>query len=150
MSCLSDAAAMIPALTGFCYPGLQAMTGPDRTHVSPSLMVTHSIALDEALRSAQPAASRWDYGVGRRRNSDPEELVWIEVHPASGGSGIHDVENKARWLFAWLAGVGRPLAYKPRRFVWVASGRSSFGRNDPKLRALQAIGIQFVGGHLPL
>ena len=77
-------------------------------------------------------------------------LIWIEVHPASGGSGIHDVENKARWLFAWLARAGRPLAYTPTRLVWVASGRSSFPPNDPKLRALNAIGVQFAGGHLSL
>ncbi len=150
MSRLSDAAAAIPMLTGFCHPGLQALTGADAAHVSAAQprTITHTLALDQALQPAAPGACRWDYGVGKFVNPATEELVWVEVHPASGGSSLHEIRAKACWLKTWLSGAGRALDYKPKRLVWVASGRSSFSRTDPKLRALNELGIQFVGGHL--
>lgn len=152
MSRLSAAAALVPALAGSCHPGLQSLAPADRARISAAQprSTTHSVALDRALQSSQPSGPRWDYGVGKRSRSHSEELIWIEVHPASGGCGLHQVEAKAHWLLGWLSGVGTPLNYKPRRFVWVASGRSAFARTDPKLRALNALGVQFAGGHLVL
>jgi hypothetical protein len=152
MSRLETAAATIPALRGYCHRGLQALRGADAGYVSAAKprTITHSLDLDRALARTEPNATRWDYGIGKHGNLRTEELVWVEIHPASSSGNLGEVKAKASWLQLWLVSDGVPLNYRPRRFVWVASGRSAFSRNDPKVRALQNLGIEFTGGHLML
>ena len=76
--------------------------------------------------------------------------MWVEVHPADSGKNIREVGKKLDWLTNWLAGGGQAMNYTPRRLVWVASGRSSFSNNDPKLRSLRQRGLEFASGHLEL
>lgn len=107
-------------------------------------MLTTSIDVDSALRTAQPTAARWDYGVGERRKQR-EVVHWIEVHPASGDATITQMKNKLQWLRGWLH--GKALADIERQVVWVASGRSAFNARDPRLKALARAGLHFAGEH---
>jgi hypothetical protein len=74
----------------------------------------------------------------------------VEVHDAGSDGNRREMDAKLTWLLGWLRTDAPAMGYKPRRFVWVASGPSSFGGNDPKLRALRNRGLEFVGGHLRL
>jgi hypothetical protein len=148
MSFLSDCDA-IPELVGASKPGLQALNARDAAHIhkQPDSVLTTSIDIDSALQPSQPNAARWDYGVGERRNQ--REIVhWIEVHLASGGANITQMEHKLRWLRGWLH--GKALADRERQVVWVASGKSAFNARDPRLKALALSGLRFAGGHFAI
>ena len=112
-----------------------------------STVLTHGVDADTALRSTLPNAPRWDYAVAQKV-AQGEHVYWIEVHPASGGASISEMQNKLAWLKRWLPGT--PLLAYPRTVVWVAAGRSSFTSRDPKIRSLAQQGLQFAGGHLVL
>ena len=109
--------------------------------------MTHGIDLDGALSARLPNDARWDYGVARKVDGG-EQVYWIEVHPASGGASLHEMQNKLTWLRRWLAGTA--LNAYPRELVWVASGKSAFTGRDPKIKALALQGLRFAGGHLAL
>lgn len=145
MSFQSDCES-VPGLEGASRKGLRALNAQDAPHVRKSRLtrLTTSIDVDTALAAAQPNAARWDYGVGQR-TGDHETVHWIEVHPASGGNSIAEMQVKLLWLRAWLQ--GKPLADYPRQVVWVASGRCAFNARDPKLKALSQLGLRFVGNH---
>jgi len=145
MSFQSDCDA-VAELAGASRRGLRALNALDAPHVSKGRFtrLTTSVNIDTALRASQPNAARWDYGVGQR-SGDEEIVHWIEVHPASGGNCVSEMQHKLRWLRVWLH--GKPLAEYQRRVVWVASGKCAFNSRDPKLKALAQMGLRFAGGH---
>ena len=110
--------------------------------------MTTSIDLDLALQRSLPQAARWDYAVGQRMGR-AEIVHWIEVHPASGGNNMTQMQNKLAWLQGWLQGwlADKALGRHERRVVWVASGKCAFNARDPRLKALAQSGLRFVGGH---
>ena len=138
-----------PGLAGAAKPGLQALNAADRARISPGpgTKLTHGIDLDGALSDRLPNDPRWDYGVARKVG-EGEQVYWIEVHPASGGASLHEMQNKLTWLKHWLAGTA--LHAYPRELVWVASGKSAFTVRDPKIKALALQGLRFAGGPLAL
>lgn len=143
MSFASDCDA-IAELAGASRPGLHALNPPDRVHVAKrtQTVLTTGVDVDRALKTSQPAAARWDYGIAERHRG-AEKVHWIEVHPASGLHCIAEVHGKLTWLKSWLH--GKTLAAYPRAVVWVATGKSAFNARDPKLRALARAGLRFVG-----
>jgi hypothetical protein len=145
MSFASDCEA-IPQLSGSSRRGLQALMAPDRAHVSKRRMtaLTTSISIDAALKASQPEAPRWDYGVAEKRGGT-EIVHWIEIHPASGGNCIAQMQSKLRWLTVWLR--DNPLATYQREVVWIATGKSAFTARHPNLRVLAQAGLRFAGGH---
>ena len=134
----------VPELAGASKRGLRALNAQDAPHVSKGqgTRLTTSVDIDTALTASQPNAARWDYGVGQRKGGQ-ETVHWIEVHPASGGNSVAEMQRKLLWLRAWLH--GKPLAAYQRQVVWVASGKCAFNARDPKLRALSQLGLRFVG-----
>jgi hypothetical protein len=146
-----QAVTATPALVSAYCPGLKALQPADKAKIicRNSKKLTGSACLDKALKQAMPNDPRWDYAIGYQRDNT-EEIVWAEVHPADSGKTIREVGKKLDWLTNWLAGGGQAMNYTPRRLVWVASGRSSFSNNDPKLRSLRQRGLEFAGGHLVL
>jgi len=108
-----------------------------------------SVYVDAALKQAMPTEPRWDYAIGYQGNN-AEEIVWVEVHPASSNNNPKEVASKLGWLTSWLAGSGKAMNYRPRRIVWVASGHINFRNNDPELRRLRDRGLEFAGSHLAL
>ena len=144
MSFESDCEA-VPELIAASRPGLQALNPRDRAHVRkrPKTVLTTGVDIDTALRTTQPNAARWDYGIAERWGR-AEIVHWIEVHPASGGQNLAQMQSKLNWLRSWLH--GKPLARYPRAVVWVATGRSGFNARDPRLKALAQAGLRFAGG----
>lgn len=129
--------------------GLGALRQTDVAHVSAQRPreIKGSADVDASLAGALPNAARWDYVVGRT-HGNVHQAHWIEVHPASVGKNVHEIEKKLAWLMAWLR--DNPLANYPRDVVWVASGRSAFTARSPSIKALASKGCRFVGGHLHL
>jgi len=146
-----QAVVATPALTSAYCLGLKAVQPVDKAKITcrHSKKLTGSACVDGALKQAMPNAPRWDYAIGYQ-GDNAEEIVWVEVHPADSGKNLEEVGKKLGWLTNWLAGEGRAMNYTPRRLVWVASGRSSFSNNDPKLRNLRQRGLEFVGSRLVL
>jgi len=146
----AKAVAATPALAKHYRRGLRALESADASHVSvqPRTQLTGSVYVDRALEAALPNSPRWDYAIGLGRVEQDEEILWLEVHDASGGRCLHEMGDKLTWLLGWLKSDAPAMNCTPRRIVWVASGRSSFSGNDPKLRLLRSRGLEFVGGHL--
>ena len=101
--------------------GLGELRQTDVAHISAqrSREITGSADVDASLATALPNAARWDYVVGRTQGIFLQ-THWIEVHPASAGKNVHEIEKKLAWLMAWLR--DNPLAKYPRDVVWVATG----------------------------
>lgn len=148
MSFAADVAAT-PNLGGTLCKGLGALEATDKTHITvgPSVKLTGSVNVDLALKPSQPNAARWDYVVGQKRGK-AEHLHWIEVHPASGGGNIGEMQAKLNWLKSWMDPA--LLGAYPRQVVWIASGRSAFNSRSPEIRKLASQGLIFVGNHLTL
>jgi hypothetical protein len=129
--------------------GLGALRQTDLAHVSAQRPreITGSVDVDTSLTAALPNAARWDYVVGRTQGN-VHLTHWIEVHPASAGKNVHEIEKKLAWLMTWLR--DNPLAMYPRDVVWIASGKSAFNARSPDIKALASKGCRFVGGHLHL
>ncbi|MCC7490773.1 MAG: hypothetical protein IT204_00410 [Fimbriimonadaceae bacterium] len=144
-----QAVAMAPGLEDACRPGLQAM-GANSRHVrcDNTQEFTGSVDLDSAVAAAQPQASRWDYGVGLRRQN-VEVAAWIEVHPANSNS-VEDVLRKLRWLQDWLRTKACDLGRLTQSYHWVATGRVAWSANSPQRRKLAAAGLKFSSSPLIL
>jgi len=138
-------------LRGAYKPGLQALRQVDRSRLTakPARKLAGSVDLDTALAASAPRDSRWDYVVAWTR-SNGECLHWVEIHDADRAGAPAEVCRKLQWLRAWLESDGRRLEEYPRRFVWVASGRSAFQQNSPQLKRLALAGMHFAGGHYTL
>ncbi len=143
-----DDAAQVLGAEAF-RKGLGALRPTDVAHVSAQRPreITGSADVDAALVATLPNAARWDYVVGRTQGH-VLQTHWIEVHPASAGTNVHEIEKKLVWLMTWLR--DNPLAQYPREVVWIASGKSAFNARSPGIKALAAKGCRFVGGHLHL
>jgi hypothetical protein len=137
--------ALKPALRD----GLQAMKGSDAARVTAkdASRLTGSIDLDAALKTAEPTAARWDYGVGcTRANGRGDHAHWIEIHPCKAGE-VRAVEAKLRWLRVWLNGHATALSQLPAQFVWVSSSSTSLSPRAPARRKLAQKGLIVAGRH---
>lgn len=140
--------AVTPGLGAAYRPGIQALQPRHRAHVTvrETTRLAGSADIDAALEAFHPNASRWDYVVAQKSSPrNREELVWLEVHPASSSSSVDEVERKGIWLTRWIAGT--PLANYQRQLIWLASGKAVFTSRSPELKALANRGIRFVGRH---
>jgi len=139
-----------PSISNSYRCGLQALTAGDRARITlaNSSGLAGSLNLDEALRKAQPHASRWDYGIGIRQSGRKlENVLWVEIHPASSSHNPAEVKGKLIWLKGWLASEGKRLGALNRSFVWVCSGRATFNSKSPQIRELADMGLVFGGRH---
>ncbi len=126
--------------------GLKALRRRDRLRVRcvEPRRIVGSVDLDAAMRTTLPNAPRWDYGVGHASDAAGDCAHWIEVHPASARE-VDVVERKLIWLKQWLGDNVRALRGLPRRFVWVASGRTSLSPTSPDRKRLAQLGLVHVG-----
>ncbi len=148
MSFATDVAAT-PLFGETFRMGLGALEATDKTHITvgASVKLAGSVNVDLALKPSQPNAARWDYVIGQKRGN-AEYLHWVEVHPASGGGNIGEMQTKLNWLKSWMGST--PLDAYPRQVVWIASGSSAFNSRSPAIRKLANQGLVFVGNHLTL
>lgn len=80
--------------------GLQALKGEHRGAIRPKSprRITGSLDLEKAMKSTDPRAPLWDYGIGLElANGNGEVAIWVEVHPAST-SEVARVLKKLEWL----------------------------------------------------
>jgi hypothetical protein len=147
MSFKTDVTQVLGA--GAFRKGFGALRQTDVAHVSAQRPrdITGSADVDASLAGSMPNAARWDYVVGRTQGN-VLHTHWIELHPASAGKNVHEVEKKLAWLMTWLQ--ANPLAAYSRDVVWIASGKSAFNARSPGIKALASKGCRFVGGHLHL
>ena len=134
--------------------GLQAVPGVDRARmtVNDTARLGGSVNLDAALSGAQPNAPRWDYGVGWKMSNARDNVIWIEVHPAST-SNVKEMVAKVDWLRLWLRDDAPDLDRLTRRkpaFVWIASGAVHIPKNSPQFRRLAGAGIRYPCKHLTI
>jgi hypothetical protein len=108
------------SVRGAHQSGRQALLRADRERIVDKLLATGSLALDDALRGADPHGHRWDYGIGLRSELGKESVVWLEVHHSASGEA-QAVIRKLEWLKRWLRNDARRLDAMPRKFVWQLS-----------------------------
>lgn len=139
---------VVAGLEDAYQPGLKALRSRDREKITDPKPrnLTGSADIDTALCERYPDSPRWDYVAASTTQNRSEFLHWIEVHPADGEGTIGEVQTKLAWLKEWLFADGKPLNNYPRRFVWIASGRSAFQQNSPQLKKLASQGLVFAGG----
>jgi hypothetical protein len=104
--------------------------------------LTGSIDLDGELRKAEPAAPRWDYGIGYGPRRD-ERAIWVELHPASSAS-VSELLKKLEWLRNWLGSRAPRLGAITRGdFHWLATdGPVSISPRSPEAKRLANGGLQ--------
>ncbi|HTR85961.1 MAG TPA: hypothetical protein VMI56_15880 [Reyranella sp.] len=129
---------------GSYHKGIQALRAPDRRKVTVAGTTLGSSDVDLSLKKKHPTAARWDYVVGMQRTTKSAELVWIEVHPATSGANVKEMENKMTWLIGWLKA---PLTNYQKKIVWISSGKTSFNARSPQIKRLASQGCDLVGGH---
>ena len=122
---------------------------------------TCSVALEAALRLSEPAAPRWDAGVGLcRTDGAPDEvIVWIEPHPASSTGAVGEMLAKLDWLKAKLLQRGfagfRELTVAAQRhgaaYRWLArTGAIRIRPGTREHRQLVKAGLGMPQRHLTL
>ncbi len=138
-----------PGLKGAYCRGLRAVRGVDRARITatPPRNLTGSVDVDSALTACFPQSPRWDYVVAWKSPNRSEQVHWIEVHPAGGAGTIREVSAKLTWLKGWLAAGGKQLNTYERKFVWIASGKSTIQQNSPQMKKLVLTGVFFAGSH---
>jgi len=137
--------------------GLSALEGVDRPRISAAnpRVFTASLNLDEALKSSQPNASRWDYGIGLKKTAQSESAIWVEVHPASTGE-VKTMIKKFQWLKRWLQTEAKELSALTKKtsavaqFNWVASGRVSIPKTSRQAKLLAQSGLPYPVKHLKI
>jgi hypothetical protein len=153
-----EAVSGTPHLEAAYRRGLGALRRRDREKlgVARGAKVSGSIDLDSSLEETHPQSNRWDYGIAILPAKQRQQIIWIEVHPASSNH-VSEVLRKLSWLRGWLRSDA-PLLNEmteaerssPRsvrgRFVWVASGGVSLAPSTPQRRAVAAQGLEFAGG----
>lgn len=128
--------------------GLGAVKGEYRPGVAlkPRYRHTASIDMDAGFLSAEPTASRWDYGIGIRDEAGPEILIWLEAHSASSTSEVEKMLNKLAWLKSKIAqpefdGLRR-LEHQVSAYRWLAlTGAIRILPNSPQARLLARAGL---------
>jgi len=130
-------------------PGIQALKASERSLIAieSATMLRGSVDVDSSLKQSQPAAARWDYVIAQGATSR-EKLIWLEVHPASGGGCFQEIQAKHAWLTQWMEST--PFKDYERSFLWLASGKCAYKQNDPKVKSLAAKGIALCGRRLTL
>lgn len=115
-------------------PGKSAVEGRYRGAVLSKLAKTQftgSVDMDEAFRTSEGQAHRWDYGLGVRLPAKKEIAVWLEPHPASSHGEVKVVLAKLEWLKAKLqrpafkqlkALTDECVAQGVRPFYWMSTG----------------------------
>lgn len=117
-------------------PGLRGLRSRHRSLVTDGDRFLCSVDLDDARRSAEPAASRWDYILGL----DPE--AWgMEVHPAKA-SEVDGVIRKKTWAAARLSS-NCGLLVSRWRWIRPPGSRLQFTPRSPEARRLAKHGIEF-------
>lgn len=130
-------------------PGLQALKGADRVHITARLprLLSGSVDLDASLARRYPNANRWDYGIGRRgRAQANDQVYWVEVHAATAQE-VPTVLRKLGWLRSWLSSSQFPLRKPQPEFIWVSSGRTSSSLAAPIRKSLAERHGLFHAGH---
>jgi len=140
------AVAGTSALKDAYQDGLQGLRKADRAKIvcAEPRRLTGSVDVDKALADLYPNDPRWDYGIGVRKGSSSEHVVWVEVHPATT-HGANEVYKKYVWFKQWLASSAPLLANMTGQYVWIASGEVAIPPNSPHRRRLAAQGILFAG-----
>lgn len=130
------------------HAGLGAIKGEYRTGVAlkPGHRHTASIDMDASFLAAEPAASRWDYGIGISGETGQEGLIWLEAHPASSTGEVQKMLNKLAWLKTKLAQPAfddlRRLEHKVSAYRWLAmTGAIRILPNSPEARRLAKAGL---------
>lgn len=121
--------------------GLRGVASRHRALVAEGQQYSCSINLDEALRSAEPHASRWDYVLASGMRA-----IGMEVHPAKA-SEVDSIVKKKRWAERRLAdGCGLSLS----RWCWIRPLGSplQFTPLSPQARRLAKHGIEFPRARL--
>lgn len=138
------AVAETPGLSGAWKPGLKALKRADRGRIrcTRPRTLTGSVDVDAGLRADRPNEPRWDYAIGLARAGRGEQVLWIEVHPASTAN-VPEVLAKLQWLKTRLRGEGKRLEKLDRKYLWIASGAVAIGRHTRQARLLAQHGLAF-------
>ena len=142
-------AASPPVDSAYCR-GTQALQGRHRALVQckPRSGLTGSTSLDSALAKDPNHAGEtsWDYGLGYRPSTGPDQAIWVEVHCASTND-VNVVLNRLRRLESWLRNDACKLlkmtnaARGDSRFTWLTVGPFAIPQGSPQARALGKSGI---------
>jgi hypothetical protein len=140
-------------LPGAYQEGIQALRKKDRDRVKcgKSRQLAGSVNLDEALKPSDPNGNRWDYGIGIKHKEGKDEVIWVEVHPAST-SNVREVLDKLAWLKTWLRAKAPALRQLTVAdgYVWIASGGVHIPKRRQQVRLLNQAGLRFPQEHLRL
>lgn len=134
---------------GYLRVGLSALKALDRGRITvlDTRNLMGSVDIDAAFAKKQPNAHRWDYLIGQAQSTQIA-LHWIEVHPAQSGEDLRVVLKKFDWLKK-LISLTSLDKYRPRQFVWIASGRTAFNPRSPQQKRIADAGCALVG-HLKI
>lgn len=117
----------------------------------PGVTISGNLDLDDAFRSSEPQANRWDYGVGYIFKRE-HLAVWIEVHGATSAGEVKTMTRKLIWLKTMLARnefralstlTERNDRHGFRRYWWIAPGKIGFRRGSREERVLAQAGLNF-------
>lgn len=138
-----------PAICNSLQEGLGAVRNVDRDRLrcSSPRRIRGSVNLDEGMRLVYPNDPRWDYVIGLSKGAHGDQLVWLEVHPASSRH-VDEVLDKLRWLKNWLDRDAAALRDLPAHFYWVATGSVAFRRGSREEKRIAQQGIRFPGKQL--
>jgi len=142
-----------------CCAGLSAIAHRDRSRIKSTndhRRITGSVDLDGHYQASEPNASRWDYGVGVRLETNTgetrnEHVYWIEPHPASSTAEVERMLNKLDWLQAKLQ-LPEFLSLRQIRFdgeqhskspsfLWLCSGKNRIRPQSQEARRLRRRGL---------
>jgi hypothetical protein len=143
-----------------CQPGKQAIGAAYRNVITASreARLTGSVDLDAAFVRTEPAAPRWDYGVGVQAGG-VELAIWIEPHPAASAREVDVMLNKLRWFKAKLDEPPfvelKALTAAASRggiipFCWLTSSSIHVRHGSREARQLAQAGLRFPARHLSL
>jgi hypothetical protein len=121
--------------------GLRGVASLHRGLVADGRQYSCSVDLDEAFRTAEPRAARWDYILTMAVHA-----VGMEVHPAKA-SEVDGVIAKKRWAEQRLAAG---CALRLSRWCWIRppGSRLQFTPLSPQARRLAKSGIEFPRARL--
>ena len=121
------------------------MRAEDKLHIKAkdTRCLSGSVDIDTALLEKEPNANRWDYVISYKQPKNKEFLYWVETHTGSDKE-IKVVLKKLEWLKNWLNNDGSKLAKFERKFIWVASGKTSFTNGSTQVKILAEKGLQYL------
>jgi mRNA-degrading endonuclease RelE of RelBE toxin-antitoxin system len=122
--------------------GLEALdkSHRDRVEATYPKRLEGSVNIDAALQPAYPNATRWDYAIGYRLNSQKDKVFFVEFHKAEV-TEVSRVLQKKAWLDSWMR--GQPMdQLRDRKYVWLSAGGIKIPRNAPQRRELNMHGLR--------